>query len=163
MLNQINLSITYTDIIAISGLIIAIPGLVLGILNYLRDQSNLNVTLQWDMKSVKPELKGEEKMWGLVTVTNCGRRPVYISHIALRLPKKYKDYSHLLLREGISGQRLVEGDAPATFLIDSEGMEKYNKDWKKIRAEVSMSTGKKKLSDKIKKIPSWAINSHEEP
>lgn len=152
----VNKPVTITDITAIIGVIFGLSGLILGIINYIRDRTNIAVTLKWDMKSFGDTGLDETKNWGVVTVTNSGRRPVYISHIALKLPRKYKDYSHLLLRDGIAGQKLTEGDAPATFMIDQNGLDKYGKDWKKIRAEVSMSTGKKKLSRRVIRKPSWA-------
>lgn len=157
MLESLNKSVTITDIAAFFGVIFGLSGLILGIMNYIRDQTNIAVTLNWDMKTVRIPNVNENKLWGLITVTNCGRRPVYINHVTLRLPKKNKkDYSHLILRNGMFGQKLAEADPPATFEIDPDFMEEYSKDWKKIRAEIILSTGKTKLSKRVKKKPSWA-------
>ena len=147
---------TITGIAALLGVIFGVSALVLGILNYNRDKGRTRVTLQWDMSSYGDPRYDEDKLYGVVTVTNTGRRPVYISRVALKLPKDYKDYSYLLLRDGIAGQKLAEGDSPAMFSIDEDGLERYAKDWKKIRAQVSVSTGRKYLSKKVKEIPSWA-------
>ncbi len=97
------------------------------------------------------------KPWGVVSVTNVGRRPIYVSHTALKLPKGY-DHSHLVLMEGVKGVKLTEGDPTKTFIVNQEGMEVYSKDWKKIIAQVNDSSGKAwKLSKrKNKKKPSWA-------
>jgi len=97
-----------------------------------------------------------QKNWGLVTVTNVGRRTIYISHAALKLPKGYQ-CTHLLLMEGIGGQALSEGGPPASYVITQGGLEKYKKDWYKIRAQVSDTAGKEYFSrvDKSKR-PSWA-------
>jgi len=147
---------TITDIAALLGMIFGVSALVLGILNYSRDKGRITVTLQWDMSTYGDPRYDEDRLYGVVTITNIGRRPVYISHVALKLPKKYNDDSYLVLRDGIAGQKLAEGDPPAMFPIDQDGLEKYAKGWKKIRAQVSMSTGRKHLSKKVKEIPSWA-------
>jgi len=148
-------NMTVTDLAALLGIIIGTAGFVLGVLNHLRDRVDINVTLHWDWVAYGT-LDNSDKRWGIITVTNAGRRTAYISHISLILPKHSKDYSHLLLREGIAGQKLAEGDPPAFFQIDQDGLEKYSKYWRKIRAEVSVSTGKKVYSKRIKKIPSWS-------
>ncbi|GAJ19821.1 unnamed protein product, partial [marine sediment metagenome] len=141
---------------ALLGMIFGTAGLVIGILNYLRDRINIKATLQWDMAAYGNFSDDPNKLWGVITVTNAGRRTAYISHISLKLPKHSKDYSHLLLREGIAGQKLAEGDPPAYFQINQDGLENYSKYWRKICAEVSVSTGKKVYSKRIKKTPSWA-------
>lgn len=81
--------ITVTDIIALIGLIIGSSGLILGIMNYLRDRTDV-------------------------------------------------------------------ADRPATFQIDTNDLVRYSKDWKKIYAEVKLTTGKIFSSNRIKKKPSWA-------
>ena len=62
-------------------------GLVLGILNYLRDRPNVAVTLQWDMSVTENPVIDPRKKWGVISVTSVGRRPVYIVSVALELPK----------------------------------------------------------------------------
>ena len=108
--------------------------------------------LQWDMA-----ITGEpdDKRTGCITVTNTGRRAIFMSHVALRLPKG-AEYSHFLIREGLSGKKLSEGDSPAVFPVDQEGLELYASEWKKVLAQVSDSTGKVWLSKKVSVIPSWA-------
>ncbi len=94
--------------------------------------------------------------WGIVTVSNTGRRPIYISHASLALPKGYKA-THLLLWEGLGGQKLGEGAQPVDYIVNQDGMEEYKKDWKKIRAMVIDASGKNYYSkvDKSNR-PSWA-------
>ncbi len=147
---------TITDVAAILGAIFGTAGLVLGILNYLRDRPEVLVKLYWDMSVTDNPKYDPKKKWCLVTVTNCGRRPIYISHASLKLPKGYKA-THLLIQEAIRGQRLGEGDPPASYVVSQDGMEDYKKDWHKIRAAVTDTAGKEYLSkvDKSKR-PSWA-------
>lgn len=146
-----------TDVAALLGVIFGTAGLVLGILNYLRDRPSVIVKLLWDM-SVTENLKYDpRKQWALVTVTNVGRRPIYISHASLKLPRGYKP-SHLLIREAISGQRLAEGDPPVTYVVSQDGLEKYKNNWHRIRAVVYDTAGKEYSSKVDKsKTPSWAM------
>jgi hypothetical protein len=79
--------ITVTDITATLGAVFGTGGLVLGVLSYLRDRPRISVFLQWNMLTVSnvPFAKADREC-GMVTVTNAGRRPVYISHVCLRFP-----------------------------------------------------------------------------
>src|SRR5215216_3601206 len=96
-----------------------------------------------------------EKEVGVVTVANVGRRPIYVSHVALILPS-YFSWNYMVLPEGISGMRLAEGDAPRRFLIEHDEIAKKLAEereiqkcphvWKKVRAEVSDSAGKQYYS-----------------
>ncbi len=101
----IHIEITLSDLAAIGGLIFGVAGLVLSISNYLRDRPRISVDLRWDM-TMRDALGAEEDV-GVVTVSNIGRRPVYISHAALRLPKSAKR-SHLLIMDSVKGEKLAE-------------------------------------------------------
>lgn len=84
---------------ALLGLIFGLIGTTIGVFNYLRDRGRVVVLLQWDMA-----MTGEDttKRFACITVTNVGRRAVYISHTALRLPKG-EEISHFLIRDGLKG------------------------------------------------------------
>jgi len=144
-----------SETIGLLGLIFGLIGTAIGVSNYLRDRAKVVVTLQWDMA-----VTGEDKnkKFGCITITNTGRRAIFISHVALRLPKG-GEHSHFLIREGLKGQKLSEGDAPAIFPIEQEGLEKYENNWRNIIAQVSDSTGKEWISKKVMKYPSWAKNA----
>src|SRR5437867_336059 len=105
------MAVTLTDITATLGAVFGTSGLVLGILNYLRDRPKVKVLLQWNML-VLPS----DRECALVTVTNVGRRPVFISHVCLVMPKHYGG-NVLLLRDSIEGRKLSEGDPPANFMF----------------------------------------------
>lgn len=151
-----NSPVTITDIGALLGVVFGTGGLVLGIMNYLRDRPRVRVRLSWDMSVTDNPVYDPLRKWGLVVVANTGRRPIFISHASIRLPRGY-EHTHLLLREGLPGTRLAEGDPPVTYVVSQEGMEKYKKDWKKLKAIVIDSAGREYASgvDKTKR-PSWA-------
>ena len=146
-----------SEAVSVIGLVAGVAGFVLGVLNYLRDKHNIVVSLQWDLAATPGSGYDANKPWGLITVTNVGRRASYVSHVALRLPKGY-EHSHLLIMGGIAGKKLTEGDPSEVFVVDQAGMEQYARDWQKIVAQVSDSTGKVWSSKKLKStaIPSWA-------
>lgn len=150
------MQITLTDIAAILGMILGTAGFVLGVMNYLRDRSKIKVKLHWDWIMAGDPLTDSKKKWCVIIVTNEGRRPVYITHVLVKIPKGY-EAGGLLLKEGMRGEKLGEGDRPAIFRMDQDGMEKYAKDWKRLKAEVLLSNGKS-YHAKVnkKKVPSWA-------
>lgn len=141
-----------SEITGLLGLIFGLIGTSIGIFNYFRDQAKVVVSLQWDMEITGDD---ENKRVGCITVTNTGRRAIFISHVALRLPKG-SEISHLLIRDGLKGQKLSEGDQPTVFPVDQEGLNEYANQWQKVIAQVSDSTGKTWVSKKVKKKPSWA-------
>jgi hypothetical protein len=149
-------NVSMNDLATLFGLVFGVSALVLGVLNYLRDKSRLSVSLRWDMKIIDNPQYDEEKSWGVVTVTNIGRRAVYVDNVGLILPKKYGH--DILLIDSLGERKLGEGDPPLTTFANQAAMEKYAKDWRRIRAVVVDSTGKTWHSKRLKreKVPSWA-------
>ena len=156
------MNITITDISAVLGFIFGLSGLIVAVFAYLRDRPTVSVKLQWDMRiGGDPERTSEDV--GLVTVVNVGRRPIYLSHVSLKLPKSF-EWPYLTLLEGIQGIRLEEGDAPKPFTIKhsdlinrfSEDLHKAPNSWKRIRAMVWDSAGKIYISKKVKEEPAWS-------
>ena len=156
-------TITITDVNAVLGIIFGLSGLFLGLFSYLRDKPKVKVHLQWGMQIHGDPNRDSEKEIGIVTVANVGRRPIYLSHVALKLPRNFS-WRYMVLCEGITGNRLAEGDPPKTFTVDHDEIitklgEEFNNCpnvWKKIRAQVSDSAGKHYYSGKIKEEPSWS-------
>lgn len=144
--------VTISEATGLLGLIFGLFGTSIGVFNFLRDRGKLAVRLQWDM-AVKGEPDG--KLVGCITITNTGRRAIFMSHVALQLPKG-GEHSHYLICDGLEGKTLSEGDPPAFFPVDQEGLELYALEWQKVLAQVSDSTGKEWLSKKVSAIPSWA-------
>lgn len=138
-----------------TGTITGTCGLILSILNFNRDKPNIQITLKWDMSPYGSATTtyDENKLWGVVSITNIGRRPIFFSHLHLEIPGTTE---YLLISAGISGEKLLEGDPPKTYPVTQEGLEKYANLWKKIKAVVIDSTGKKYYSLPVQEKPSWA-------
>ena len=153
---------TLSELASIFAIIFGTVGMVLGYLSYFRDRAKITVTLQWDMNVSDNPKYDSNKNWGLVTVTNIGRRPIFISKVALVLPKGIrllKKYVWVeLLLDSVKGTKLLEGDPPYLNIFDQAGLEEYSKTWTKINAEVMDSAGKIYKAKRIdkNKIPSWA-------
>lgn len=144
--------VTITEVAAVLGMVLGTVGSVMSLMNYLRDRPKVKVILKWDMTEVNTN-----NQTGVVRVVNVGRRPIFISVVAVQVPKGFK-HTHLVLKESIPGQRLSEGDAPADFLVNYDGLEKYAAKWRKMRGYAEDSAGRKYVSKKRPKseIPSWA-------
>jgi hypothetical protein len=137
---------------SILGMILGTAGLTVSLMNYLRDRPKVKLSLQWDMT----EALTKEKR-GLIKVSNVGRRPVFISVVALALPKGMR-HSHLLIDTSIGGKKLSEGDAPVGHTVSYPQLAEYSKGWRKIRAYAEDSTGRRYYSrfpPKGTKAPSW--------
>ena len=144
---------TITDIMSLVALITGTVGCVLSTLNFLYDRAKVVVSFQWDMKPWGNIPLDENKLYGCISVTNVGRRPVFISHASLKFPGHNK---YGVLYEGLKGETLKEGDPPKRYPVSQEGLEEYSKDWSKIRGCVEDSTGKRYYSKPVLKQPSWA-------
>jgi hypothetical protein len=144
-------SITLAELAAILGMVLGTAGFVIGVMNYLRDRPRVKVTLNWNM--VNPQTN--EKI-GVLTVTNVGRRPIYIGAAALTVPKGFK-HTHLVLAESIPGKKLSEGDAPAKFRVNHDGLEEYSKQWRDVRGYAEDSTGRRYVSKRLPEspVPPW--------
>lgn len=142
---------TASLVTGIIGAVLGTAGLVISLLTYLRDRPKLKVLLKWDMT---PADRPNEKV-GIIRVTNIGRRSAYVAIASLELPKGYK-HTNLVINESIPGRQVVEGGAPVGFTVNYHGMETYRNDWKRIRAVVEDSAGKRYYSNYPDRKPSWA-------
>jgi hypothetical protein len=57
--------------------ILAVAGFALGVLNFWRDRSKLNVELRWNAVTVQDK-KGHQARFDQIYFTNKGRRPIYV-------------------------------------------------------------------------------------
>ena len=139
------------------GILTGTVALVLGVLNYRRDAPKVRVRILWDMIPGSGEPYDPTKKYAVIEVGNTGRRPICVSHAHFTLPSRLTK-KRLVLREGLPGKRLAEGDPPESYMFDQEliGTEpEYLQHWSKIRAVVIDSAGKHYYSKRVKKKPAW--------
>lgn len=146
------------DFITVAGPIFGLVGFILGVLNFLRDRHEVEVSLQWDMNATPNSGYEHTKKWGVITITNVGRRPIYVSHVAIKLPRGL-DNNYLLISEGLVGKKLLEGDPSAVYVVSQDGLNKYSTGWAGMTAQVTDSSGKVWRSKNIAKKPSWVIQN----
>ena len=115
---------TLGETVSLIALLSGWSGLLLGILNYLRDRHKIVVRLQWDL-SIVPSDENPEKLWGLITIINAGRRATFVSHVELKVPG-----GHLIFLDSIAGKRLAEGDPPLSFQVDQDKLIPHAKNWR---------------------------------
>lgn len=129
-----------TSITSILGMLLGTAGFVLSLVNFLRDRSSVQVTLTWEMVDRRT---GENV--GLVRVTNVGRRPVFITIVALQLPKGLRT-EHIILDDSLPGIRVGEGDKPAVYVVRYTDLGKNLQYRAAIRAYVEDSAGNSHIS-----------------
>lgn len=144
------------DWAAFVGAITGPVALTVSMLVYFRDRAVVTVGLGWDMEMLGGGYDNSLTYY-VVTIRNVGRRPIYLSHAHIILPKGASGTTtHLLLTSGLQGVTLAEGAAPHTIVTKQAGMEKYAKLWWKLRASVTDSAGALYHSDWPVAPPSFA-------
>lgn len=139
-MNSVTWITILTSAAAFLGVAFGIAGFILGVLNYVRDQPRIKVRLQWNMTLVGDSFLKDNRECGLVTVTNTGRRPVYISHVCLLVPKNHgHKYRGVVLMDSIPGRKLAEGDPPALFVVPHDVQKECSDKLNRIRARVEDS------------------------
>ena len=139
-------------IASLLGMLLGTAGFVMSILTYLRDRPRVKMTLLWNMRNMQT---GQSQ--GLIRITNTGWRPVFISIVALELPKGF-EHTHLVLDRSIGGTKLGEGEKPLGVFVPYDGLAQYSRVWRKMRAYAEDSTGKRyhsKFLPKDAEIPPW--------
>lgn|SRR5262245_10161966 len=145
---------------ALIGVVTGTAGLVLGILNYLRDRPKVVVTLAWDMQpSGGAASTDTKKAWGVLVIVNVGRRPIFVSHASLHVPGETE---YFLLMESVQGVKLLESDPPTRYLIDQQALSKqFSAKWQQMRGCVMDNKGRHWHSEPIKEKPSWVKLPHD--
>jgi len=161
----------FTLAISIIGLVIGTAGFILGVLNYRRDRAVVKVSLEWDVSLALrgipfPGTFDPNRPCGVISVTNIGRRPVYITQVGIghwigkdpRLKSSISDDSFLMaISDSVEGAKLGEGDPPRRYAVSQSGLETWGHCWRGVRAYVKDSTGKFYSSPPAENRPSWAI------
>ena len=133
------------------SLAVSIFALFISVLNYRRDRFKIVVTL--DLETGKEIINGKliaELV--VITVTNVGRRSVFITSVGLCFDNEenINDFLNLIYREGV---KLDEGDKPIVLRIRKENIPKLKENWKKVYATASDSTRTYYVSNTVKRKP----------
>ncbi len=65
---------TLSEAVSVTALVFGVSGFVLGVMNYLRDRHRVVVSMQWAMAVTEGGGYDHTKKWGLIRVTNIGRK-----------------------------------------------------------------------------------------
>lgn len=146
-----------TPLLAVVGAISGLAATGFSVANHLRETPRIRVQLQWNMATTAGTLL-VDKGAGIITTTNIGRRPVFVTHVSLKLPDGQK---HLVFVDHfLRAKPLNEGDAPITTVVEPALIESdllpHARNWRLIRAVASDSTGKQWVSAAPAIAPSWA-------
>jgi hypothetical protein len=157
-----------TTIAAIAGLVFGFTAFILSILNFRRDRPRLIVALQWDAVAVKDK-HGTLAKFGRIYITNSGRRPIYITSAGIEVATRRPYGSIRSTTQGKpKGRKLAEGDPPLSLIVDADGstidlLMSWRDWWQDVRAYAIDSSGKKYVSPRVKKRPSWGIGDGRVP
>jgi hypothetical protein len=145
------------DWAALIGAVTGPVGLAIALMVYFRDRARISVFLAWDMKQA--ECSDDI---AVVRISNIGRRPIYLSHAHIRIPKGViANISHIVFPDNIQGVTLAEGSAPHVLVLNQRQlqMEKWPRIWWRLRVTVIDAAGKHYHSDWPVERPSWALSS----
>lgn len=145
------------EIVSIIAIVISIISLTVSVFNYRRDNYKVNVSLDWDAGKYYVGMQSNVKeTWGTITVTNRGRRPVYIRNIGLKYPDDERVFN-LLGEDKLEGVKISEADPPIVIKIPQDNrLKRYSKNWRKLYAVAYDIKGKEYKSEKSWNTPSWA-------
>jgi hypothetical protein len=132
------------------GVVTGPAALLLSVLNYLRDRAALHVDVRINMLVKNAANYNDGKRHIVVTVTNIGRRPAYISLVGLLFP----DGTNYTLSDILfNPKHAKEGEAPCQFLCEQEGIENFNEQWPGVYCLVRTSTGLQFRSRFLQDVP----------
>ncbi|MGI8884742.1 MAG: hypothetical protein ACR2IA_10925, partial [Pyrinomonadaceae bacterium] len=115
------------------------------------------VDLDWDSGKFYVGMQSNvKKTWGTITVSNRGRRPIYIRSVGIKYPDDERIFN-LLDENKIEGVKLGEHDAPIIIKVSQDwNIKRYAKDWNKLYAVAFDISGKEYKSGRPWNKPSWA-------
>ena len=132
------------------ALVISISALLITFLTFRRDKYKIVVTL--DLETGKEIVNGKliaEPV--IITVTNVGRRSVFITSVGLCFDED-ENIDDLLSTNGYKeGTTLEEGGKPIALIIRKENIPKLNGNWKEVYATASNSSKTYYISNKVKR------------
>jgi hypothetical protein len=147
-----------TTITAIVGLFTGLTGLILSLRNHLLDRERLAIKLEWD---VSERYTGMH--YGFITVTNIGRRPMFIVSVGLEINCEHSllPFKSDLYDKKTIAHRLNEGDEPLIIKISQseDFLIGHAEFWRDIRAFAVDSKEKVYLAKRVNYCPSWGIGN----
>lgn len=141
-----------TIALAIIGTVTGSIALGLSAASYLRDRPKIQITFACGYRAHNAPPYDPNKDFALVSISNSGRRPVYISLVYLEFPG---DFDGIVNDSLQNPQTFPEGGAPATYLTDEEELKKFANSWPVIRAIAIDAAGKHYRSKRLSKKPKW--------
>ena len=139
-----------TATVAIIGAVTGTVALTLGVANFLRDRPDIRVALRAGRRVINAPEYDRDKPYVIVTVSNAGRRPVYLNNVALWVPGEPWTVLHDGLR---NPDTFPEGGPPRDYLAEQDLIIGMIDRWAGIRAVVEDATGKQYVSSPIAKKP----------
>ena len=139
-----------TATVAIIGAVTGTAALALGVANFLRDRSKVRVTVRAGRRVINSDEYDPAKTYVIVTVSNAGRRAVYITDVSLWTPRGPWAQLHDGLR---NPDTFPEGGSPRTYLVEQDLIEGIVDRWAGIRAVVEDAAGKRYVSSPIAERP----------
>ena len=145
-------------VFALVAALVGILGLLLAWITLRRDRAKVVVDLDWDTGKHYVGMRSNVKeTWGTITVTNRGRRAIFVRSVGLKYPDDEKVYN-LLPQQDQDGVKLEEGDKPIVIKIpQNKQLQRYSANWKEIYAVADTASGRRYRSTYFPaKRPSWA-------
>jgi hypothetical protein len=138
-----------TTITSILGLVTGVTALIVSWSNYMKDRPKVIIDLKLkEIKDAHHPTVFEEAL--VITITNNGRRPVYITQVGLQLTKSNLGYDRcLLVSDSTKGGRIEEGGPPIIHTLSKKDLEPLSSIMQDSRVIALDSRGKKYISQRI--------------
>lgn len=135
-----------TSVVAQIGAFTGAAGLALGIMNFWRDRGSLQVELAENIIVTGMPQYPPHRRWGVVSIANRGRRPIWFSSASLIL-----DTGEQAILFNAQATRLEEGSEPARAIFDKGDI--YDRGYSIVCARATDALGRKHYSSMS--FPNW--------
>lgn len=139
----------FTVIASIIGMVTGLSALILSWSNYIKDRPKIIIELKRrEIKTSENPKLIEEAL--VISISNNGRRPAYITNVGLELSPSEVGFNRcLLVSDSTKGKRIGEGDPPMTFILSKKILKPLSDMMENSRAVAFDDRGKKYLSNTI--------------
>lgn len=141
-----NLTVDIKDWASLGGLVLGAAGFTTSLLAFFRDRARIRVTLTFNMEPLEPTPADADSLWSVVSVSNIGRRPMFVSHIGLSTAswRRWRTTrTTLVVWDGLQGRKLEEGAGPWVVPCrQGKALAEYGPGAKRLRAFVTDSAGR---------------------